>query len=393
MIPRLSPHIPLAGLLDALRPAPTDAVGLFESAFADVAGTRHAIAFPYGRTALMCLLQAMGLEGRQIICPSYTCVVVPHAIEYSGNESVFVDVSEQSFLMDMDLAEQAVNDRTGALVATSLFGEPVNLDRLARFEERYPGVAIIQDCAHSFFCSHNGKPVHKHGVAAIYGLNFSKLLTSVFGGMITTDDDNLAKAIRALRVRTVSVAGMKKEILRRLYYVVALCALNPVMFGLTWRLSRLGILDRFVRYFDEFKIDMPADYLTGMGSFEAMIGIGQLKLYQDIVSHRRIIAGHYNHSLAGAKHITLPPDPEGATYSHYVVRTDDAARYLALALDAGIELGELVDYFVPDLPAYKRHISFGSGIGRRYVGRVVNLPVHRGVDAEVASRVAMIMQQ
>ncbi|WP_193370353.1 DegT/DnrJ/EryC1/StrS family aminotransferase [Pelagibius marinus] len=393
MIPRLSPDIPLAGLGQALHPSPPDAVDRFEAAFAEVAGTRHAIAFPYGRTALICLLQAMGLKDRQIICPSYTCVVVPHAIEYSGNESVFVDVSEDSFLMDMDLAEQAVNERTKALIATSLFGEPVDLDRLARFEERFPAVAIIQDCAHSFFCSDKGKPVHKHGVAAIYGLNFSKILTSVFGGMVTTDDDDLAEAIRTSRARTVSAAGLKKEISRRLYYVAALCALNPVMFGLTWRLSRLGVLDRFIRYFDEFKIDMPADYLTEMAPFEAMIGIGQLKRYQDIVSHRRMIAGRYHHALSGAKHLTLPPNPEGATFSHYVVRTDDAARYLALAEDAGIELGELIDYFVPDLPAYKDHLSFGAGIGRRYVGRVVNLPVHRGVDVGVANRVATIMQQ
>ncbi|WP_259781261.1 DegT/DnrJ/EryC1/StrS family aminotransferase [Aestuariispira ectoiniformans] len=392
MVPRLSPNIPLSGIFDVLRPSPSDAVALFEAAFAELAGTRHAIAFPYGRTGLICLLDALGLTGRQVICPSYTCVVVPHAVEYSGNESVFVDVAKNSFLMDMALVEQAANENTGALIATSIFGEPVDLEKLSEFQRRFPDIPVIQDCAHSFFCTHNGQPVHKHGVAAVYGLNFSKLITSVFGGMVTTDDPDLAEAVRVSRQRLVSPATQKKAVLRRLYYISAICSLHPAMFGLTHKLSGLGVLDRFIRYFDEYKIDMPLDYLSGMSPFEAMVGISQISQYRDIVSHRRMIADHYRQNLMNVSNITLPDHVDGSTYSHYVVRTNDAARYLSSARDVGIELGELIDYFIPDLPAYKNHLSFGEGFGRDYVNCVVNLPVHRGVDLKTANRIIEIMQ-
>ena len=78
MIPRLKPTIGLTELLAALRPPHKDDVERFEQSFAKLMGQKYAFAFPYGRTGLMFLLEALGLEGKEIICPAYTCVVVPH---------------------------------------------------------------------------------------------------------------------------------------------------------------------------------------------------------------------------------------------------------------------------------------------------------------------------
>ena len=148
MTPRLLPPIKLNDLrLAFLRQG---SVSAFEMAFARLAETKYAISFPYGRTALLCLLEALELTRRKVICPSYTCVVVPHAISYSNNEPVFVDCSENSYLMDMNLVSDAVGTEQSAVVATSLYGEPISVDAISELEHSCK-CQSDQDCAHSFF--------------------------------------------------------------------------------------------------------------------------------------------------------------------------------------------------------------------------------------------------
>ena len=181
MIPRFKPSLGWREFLAIALPTRRDDVQSFEQSFASLMGQKHAIACPYGRTGLWLLLQALGLSGKEIICPAYTCVVVPHAIVHSGNEPVFIDSQEFDFNMNLALVRDAINEKTGAIVATSIFGYPVDLDKLNRLRREFPQVRIIQDCAHSFGAEWNGQPVQRAGDAAIFGLNISKLITSIFG--------------------------------------------------------------------------------------------------------------------------------------------------------------------------------------------------------------------
>ncbi len=119
----------------------------FESAFARLVGQAEAIAFPYGRTALLILFDALGISGREVILPAYTCVVVAHAVVLSGNTPVFVDSEAGGFNMDLDKAAAAITPQTGAILATSIHGYPVNLDKLEAIMAAHPHVAVIQDCA------------------------------------------------------------------------------------------------------------------------------------------------------------------------------------------------------------------------------------------------------
>ena len=195
MIPRFVPPIGLAELAAALASSKPDDIQRFEAAFAKTMGQKHAIAFPYGRTGLVALLRCLGLERREIICPAYTCVVVANAVVTSGNRPGFVDSGPDANAR-LDQVEAAIGNNSGAFIATSIFGNPVDLDALDQIARRHPGLPIIQDCAHSFICEWNGRPVHRQGIAAIFGLNVSKTMTSIFGGMVTTDDDRLAEADR-----------------------------------------------------------------------------------------------------------------------------------------------------------------------------------------------------
>lgn len=394
MIPRLKPALGWQEIKAALTWPRNDDVPRFEKAFAEKMGQKHAVAFPYGRTGLVLLLEALDLKGKEIICPAYTCVVVPHAIVTSGNVPVFVDSQEEDFNMNLDLVPEAINENTSAIIATSIFGYPVDLDKLAVISQKYPHVQIIQDCAHSFAAEWKGRPVQREGVAAIFGLNISKLMTSIFGGMVTTDDDVLYERLRQLRNERLQPASVMKS-LRRLIYLFAIYpSFWPPIYGLVNRLERSGVLDRFTKYYDEGVIDMPEDYLEQMSKVEARVGVTQLQKYNQIVEKRVSVTQEYFAELKAVDNLMLPPCVNGATYSHFVTQVDDRSICLAKALKAGVQLGQLIEYAIPQLRAYRqdgtnRYFPFA----RSYAKRTINLPVFFHLDKSQQQQVVRLWKK
>ncbi|MEQ8320917.1 MAG: DegT/DnrJ/EryC1/StrS family aminotransferase [Rhodospirillales bacterium] len=380
MIPRLKPRFGLAEILTAAHVGHDGDIKRFENEFAHLAEQNRAVTFPYGRTALVALLDTMGLKGKDVILPAYTCVVVAHAVIISGNKPVFVDSQEHDFNMDIEAASAKVNENTGAIIMTSLFGYPVDLDALDAFRERFPHVKIIQDCAHSFLADWRGRGVQKEGVAAIYGLNISKLMSSIFGGMVTTDDEELYDALLKWRVRHLQPSSWSKSLSRMLYLLATYPAFYGPLYGFVNYLERNGFLDRFVRYYDESLIEMPADYLVCMTPLEARVGIVQTRRYGDIIRHRRDIAAYYNATLApyaGKLGILLPPNVEGATYSHFAVQTARKAELMEKALNHGVQLGEVIEYCVPAMSSYAGSLQPDESfpVAERFSHTVINLPL------------------
>ena len=291
---------------------------------------------------------------------------------------MFVDSGQDDLNMRLDLVPEVITERTAAIIATSIFGYPVDLDRLNEIRARHPHLRVIQDCAHSFAADCKGFPVQQAGDAAIFGLNISKTLTSIFGGMVTTDDDSLASALRRLRAERLQPPSFLKSLRRLLYLVAVYPAFSPPLYGVVHRLQKMGMLDRLTRYYRDDEIDMPADFLDGMAGIEARVGVEQLAKYRNIIGHRRKIAELYDRSLASLPWLRRPPLVEGATYSHYVCRVDERDRLVAYAARQGVELGILIEYCIPEMRAYlARH----SGPPRSFpVASVlarscINLPV------------------
>lgn len=374
MIPRLRPVLGPSEFLAAMRSRP---VADFETRFAELMGQAHALAFPYGRTGLLLLLEALGLKNNEIICPAYSCVVVAHAIVLSGNRPVFIDSEADGFNMDLEAAAKAVEIGAKALIATSIHGYPVDLDKLDWMRKRWPDLIIIQDCAHSFSAQWQGRPVQQAGQAAFFGLNVSKLMTSIFGGVVTTDDSSLADRLRELRDQRLKPASFKAW-QRRAYLTASATALHPRMFGFVHKFMKLGLIDRFTEYYDEASIDMPDDYLSVMSPIEAAVGLVQCDRYPSIIAHRRHIASVYDKALASLPGLRRPPLAEGATYAHYVCCVAEPNELIQEMARDGIELGRLIDYCIPDMPAYQSYVPLSSEFTRTRAlnSQVINLPLH-----------------
>lgn len=382
MIPRFRPSLDWREIAAALTPPRRDDVERFERSFADLMGQKHAVAFPYGRTGLMLLLEALGLKGKEIICPAYTCVVVPHAIIYSGNTPVFVDCKEGEFNMDLDRVPEVITERTGAIIATSLFGYPVDLDRLADIRKRYPHIKIIQDCAHSFSAEWKGRPMQREGDAAIFGLNISKIITSIFGGMVTTDDDRLADSLRLIRSQRLKKPEIIKSINRFIYFISVYPAFWGPLYSLINVLERLGMLDRFVKYYDDDKITMPADFLDMLTPLEARVGVTQVRKYHQIVSAKRANARAVLNQLSNIPDVDVISFREGCTYSHVSVLVGNRHRWLASCMDAGVQIGILIEYSIPYMKAYRTYGQEAYPVSKYCADHVINIPNWRGIDIE-----------
>lgn len=380
MIPRFKPWLGWSELI-ALFKSNKGAVERFEKAFAKTFNAVDAVAFPYGRSAQWAFFKAMGIENAEIIMPAYTCSVVAHAVTLSGNRPRFVDIQYNDYNMNLDLIPGAINENTRAIIATHTFGYPQDLDRLESIlksaEARYGHkIFLIQDCCHAFGAEWNGRMVGTSGDVAVYAFNISKLMTSIFGGMLTFQNQSSADKVRSWRDTHYRRSGVLKGIKRRIYLIAVYLSFYEKIYTLTWWLQeRTSLLNKFTKsYHLDGKVHFPPDYLDRMLEVEAAIGLVQLNRYPEIIRRRRANAVWYDQNLPRRDGWIFPPIVTGATYSHYVVQVPDRKAVIDEWADKGVHLGELIQYSVPSIGPYKITMQICSK-SESMSHRTINFPL------------------
>jgi len=381
MIPRFKPWLGWSEFA-ALFCRNRGAVKRFETEFAQAFKAVDAVAFPYGRSAQWAFFKAIGIENAEIVMPAYTCSVVAHAVTLSGNTPRFIDIDLHDYNMNLDEAEAAITENTRAIIATHTFGYPQDLDRLeamvSEAEARYGHkIWLMQDCCHAFGAEWKGRMIGTSGDVAVYAFNISKIMTSIFGGMLTFQDQALADKVRAWRDGRYHQAHWLKAIQRRLYLLAVYIAFNEKVYGLTWWLQeKTPLLNRLTKaYHLDDQIHFPPDYLDRMLDVEAGVGLAQLRKYPQIIQRRRDNALWYDRHLERREGWHFPPLVEGATYSHYVVRVPDRKPVLSEWGEHGMHLGELIQYSIPGLNVYKDSVFVANSNASRAGGQTVNFPV------------------
>jgi len=391
MIPRFKPWLGWPEFA-ALFCRNKGAVKRFEREFAKKFQAVDAIAFPYGRSAQWAFFNAIGMKGAEIIMPAYTCSVVAHAVSLSGNTPRFIDINLDDYNMDLDLVPEAINENTRAIIATHTFGYAQDLDRLEAIVKEAEGryghkIWLMQDCCHAFGAEWNGRMIGTSGDVAVYAFNISKLMTSIFGGMLTFQDQELANKVRIWRDSHYEKANLFKAIKRRIYLLAIYVAFNEKIYGMTWWLQeKTPLLDHFTKsYHLDNKIHFPPDYLDQMLDVEAAVGLQQLKRYSDIVDRRRSNAQWYNENLVRKYGWEFPAIKYGATYSHYVIRVPDRYAVMNEWSKKGVQLGELIQYSIPEMTPYKKD-TCECALSKIASNTTVNFPVTSEPYGKVKSK-------
>lgn len=161
---------------------------------------KHAIAVASGTDALHLALRAAGIgEGDEVITTPFTFIATAEAISYVGARPVFVDIDPETYNIDVRLIEAAVTERTRAIMPVHLFGQPADLAPIRELCRRH-GLKLIEDCAQSFGAEYRGRMTGTWGELGCFSFFPSKNLGCYGdGGMIVTDSDEMADAVRVLR--------------------------------------------------------------------------------------------------------------------------------------------------------------------------------------------------
>lgn len=174
-------------------------VAAFEAAFAAYAGTAHAVAVSNGTSALYIALEAMGVgPGDEVIVPPLTFFASVSAVLYRRAVPVFADIDPDDLCLCPADVRQKITPRTRAIMPVHLFGAPAKMDALTAISREY-GVPLLEDCAQAHGSEFQGKKVGSMGQAGAFSFFATKHMTTGEGGMITTDDPEIAEAARIIR--------------------------------------------------------------------------------------------------------------------------------------------------------------------------------------------------
>lgn len=171
----------------------------FEQAFAEFSGVQHAVATNNGTTALHLALVALGVgPGDEVIVPTLTYVASANAVTYCGATPVFVDSDASTMTMDPTAVAAAVTERTRAIMPVHLYGHPADMDGINSIARRH-GLAVVEDAAEAHGARYRGTQVGALGTCAAFSFFGNKIITTGEGGMLTTDDAELAARFRLFR--------------------------------------------------------------------------------------------------------------------------------------------------------------------------------------------------
>jgi dTDP-4-amino-4,6-dideoxygalactose transaminase len=172
----------------------------FEARFARYIGVEHAFAVSSCTSALHLAALALDIgEGDEVVCPSLTFVAAPNSIIYTGGKPVFADVtSTTNFNISPEDIERKITAKTKAIQIMHYAGIPCNMESITDLARKH-GLPVIEDCAHSPGSEYKGKRCGSIGDIGCFSFFSNKNMTTGEGGMITTNNENIAKKIRTLR--------------------------------------------------------------------------------------------------------------------------------------------------------------------------------------------------
>lgn len=189
----------IEAVLDSGRYLQGQYVEEFEDKWAAAVGVDHAVAVSNGTTAIQLALNALGLQpGDEVIVPSISFGSTATAIVHQAGVPVFADVDRELYTLDPDDLERCLSDRTEAILPVHLYGHPAEMDEILAFAAEHD-LAVIEDAAQAHGATYRGDTVGSIGDIGCFSFYATKNITTGEGGIITTDDEELAEEVRLLR--------------------------------------------------------------------------------------------------------------------------------------------------------------------------------------------------
>jgi len=326
-------------------------VAELERKLAQFCGAKHCIGVANGTDALLLGLMAKGVgAGDAVLVPSFTFAATAEVVALVGATPVFVDVQEDSFNMDAASLEAGIAAAKKAglkpvsVIAVDLFGQPADYDAIENVARRH-GLWLMADAAQSFGASYRGRKVGSIGDIVTTSFFPAKPLGCYGdGGAIFTDDDEIARIIRSLRVHG---QGSDKY--------------DNVRIGVNGRLDTI----------------------------QAAVLLQKLEIFEDEIEARQRVADRYNQRLGNIARVPRLMPGTTSVWAQYTLVTDQRDRVIASCKAAGVPTAIYYPLPLSQQTAYRRYPQPDAGVpvSERLAKQVVSLPMHPYLDEPTQARV------
>jgi perosamine synthetase len=339
----------------------------FEETFAAKVGAQFAVTFTSGTAALHAAAAAAGLgPGDEAITSPMTFCATANSILFTGATPVFADVAEDTLNLDPGKVEARISPRTKAIFAVDFAGHPAELDVLATLAETR-GLTLIEDAAHSLGATFHGRSVGSISHMTVFSFHPVKHITTGEGGMVTTDNPELASRLRQFRNHGITSDVRQRLAARKWQYDMA-------SLGFNYRLPDLN----------------------------CALGLSQLRRLDGNIKRRREIAGRYHSALQKAE-CRLPVTRSGVEHAWHLypvqILPGSSNRNRDGVLDAlrAEGIGANVHYMPVHLHSYYReHLNGRAGqypVAESAFECLLSLPMWHGMsDADVDDSVAALLK-
>jgi perosamine synthetase len=323
-------------------------VAQFEEAFAAAVGARHAVAVSNGTAALHAAAYAAGIDAEsEAIVPPMTFAASANCVRYCGGKVIFVDVRPGTLSIDPDRVREAATPRTRAVVAVDYTGQASDLDELSALC-RENGWVLIEDAAHALGGTYRGRRIGAIADLTTFSLHPVKQITTGEGGVVTTNDDELARRLRLFRNHGITSDHRQRDAEGSWFY-------EMVDLGYNYRIT----------------------------DFQCALGVSQLRRLPEWIERRRAIATTYNDAFRDLplEPLQLLADRESAWHLYVVMLRLEAlsggrAEVFSALRDAG--LGVNVHYIPVHYHPYYQRLGWKRGdfpVAEAAYERLLTLPL------------------
>ena len=306
-----------------------------ESTLRDTLGLPFASYLSNGTIALQIAIKAFDLKGEVITTP-FSYVATTSSLVWEGCSPVFADIDPETFNIDPDKIEALITDKTTAILATHVFGNPCEVDKIAAIAEKYQ-LKVIYDAAHAFGTLYKGNSIFKYGDISTASFHATKLFHTIEGGAVFTNDPMTFKRVSYLR-------NFGHE--------------TPISF------AQVGV--------------------NGKNSeFHAAMGLSNLPFVSEIIARRKLLSDYYSQLLVNTQLVKQQITAHTAyNYSYYPVlfETHDAM----MAVIAGLEAEGVFPrrYFCPSLDTLNYVSAQYCPVSRSVSERILCLPLYHTLTLE-----------
>lgn len=331
----------------------------FEKAVAGFVGVKHAVAVSSGTTGLHLLMRASGIgRGDEVISTPFSFIASTNCILFEGARPVLVDIDPYDWNLDLHQVAAAVTRRTKAIIPVDVFGQPPDMDAVEALATRH-GLRVIEDSCEALGSKYKGRMAGSLGDAGVFGFYPNKQITTGEGGMIVTDDDEIAHQCGSMR--------------------------NQGRDTMAWLAhDRLG-------------------YNYRLSDIASVIGLVQMQRIEEILARRARVADWYRARLGGEQRVSMQRVSEHCQMSWFVFVVKLADDYTEEQRNRIIETlrGQGIgcsNYFAPIhlQKFYREQFGYQEGsfpVCERVAARTIALPFHNHLTESEVDEVCATLKR